>query len=352
VRTLLIRLLQVAIAVGLIALLVRSGMLDLRQLGDVTERWPWLLAAEGCFALLLLCATARWHLLMRARGIQTRFRDTGAILLVGWLFNQTMPSSTGGDVAKAVAIALEHPERRSRAVMSIAMDRFIGLSTLLAYTLVAAAFNAELVRSSVLLTYIVRLVALALGAVLVATTLFYSRTLRAWLTALLARVGGAGAIRMRGDSVLARLFVRATALIGQAEEAVFAYRAHPGTIAACIALSIALHSLTIAVNLCLAWALLGSAFDWVALFALIPMAHAGLALGITPGAIGVAEAIYTKLFSIVGIPQGALVCVLQRLVWYSWALVGAIVLSVRRGQPRTAEALTPRAIASGAERSR
>jgi glycosyltransferase 2 family protein len=354
VRTLAIRLLQIALAAGLIGLLVRAGLLDLRELGRVGERWPWLLAAEGCFALLLLFATTRWHLLMRARGIQTRFRDTAAILLVGWLFNQTMPSSTGGDVAKAVAVALEHPERRSGAVMSIAMDRFIGLSTLLAFTLAAATLNADLVRSSVLLGTIVRLGVLALAGVLVATLLFYSKTLRGWLAAGLARLPMASRPRLADDSLLGRLAVRAAALIQSADEAVYAYRSHPGTILACIALSIGLHSMTVAVNLCLTWALLGTAFDWVALLALIPMAHAGLALGITPGAIGVAEAIYTQLFAIVGISQGALVCVLQRLIWYSWALVGAVIFSLRRSGPRARDAISPpRAIAtSGAERLR
>src|SRR5262245_18114640 len=90
----------------------------------------------------------RWHFLMRDRGIPTRFRDTASVFLLGWLFNQTMPSSTGGDVAKAVAIALEHPLHRGSAVLSIAIDRLIGLLALLSFALAAAAVNASLVRAN------------------------------------------------------------------------------------------------------------------------------------------------------------------------------------------------------------
>jgi glycosyltransferase 2 family protein len=349
-RRVALRVLQFGLAIGLIAVLVRSGLLDLRQLGSIGERWPWLLVAQGIFVLFLFFATTRWYLLMRARGIPTPYRDTAALLLIGWLFNQTMPSSTGGDVAKAVAIALEHPERRSGAVISIAVDRFIGLVALLAVALAGAALNASLIRSSLGLSSYVATIGAAFAAVLTGAALFFAPPLRA----LVARTASALIARLpTGSSLVARASLRVVDLIRTVDQAVYAYRSHPGTVAACFLLSVGLHATTICLNLCLTWTLLGTPFDWVALIALVPLAHTGMAIGLTPGAVGVAEGIYAWLFGFVGIAQGSTVCVLQRLIWYSWALVGAAVFVLRRRRPRAeAMPLAPTRIASGAERSR
>ena len=348
-RTAALRVLQLVLAGGLIALLLRAGVFKLSDLAEVGERWPWLVAAHAIFAVFLLCATLRWHLLMRARGIATRLRDTAAILLVGWLFNQTMPSSTGGDVAKAVAIALEHPEHRASAVLSIAIDRFIGLLALLTFALVTAAVNAPLVRSSALVATFVGSIALLLLGAIVTITLFYSSALRVWLAARGAALL-AGRIRPGAtDSLPGRIAVRAFELIVSIDQAVYAYRSRPDTLAACFGLSLALHLSTIGVNLCLTWAVLGRPFDWVALLVLIPLAHTGMAVPITPGAIGVAETLYTQLFALAGIAQGALICVLQRSIWYSWALVGALVFALRKSGRRSV--LAPAPIVASAARS-
>lgn len=347
-RRVAIRVLQLGLAVGLIAILVRSGLLDLRALAGIGERWPWLLVAEGIFVVFLGFATTRWYLLMRARGIATRFRDAAAILLIGWLFNQTMPSSTGGDVAKAVAIALEHPERRSGAVISIAVDRFIGLLALFAVALVAAALNASLVRSSLALSGSVASIAALLAALLTGTALFFSQRLRGFVArAGAARLAGG---RLTGTSLAARVSARVLELIRTIDQAVYAYRAHPGTIAACFLLSVGLHGTTIALNICLTWTLLGTSFDWVALIALVPLAHASMAIGLTPGSVGVAEGIYGLLFEYAGIAQGSAVCVLQRLIWYSWALVGVAIFVLRRGRRAApGEPRAPSTLETGAE---
>jgi glycosyltransferase 2 family protein len=321
----------------------------------VGERWPWLVAAQGVFVLFLLAATLRWHLLLRARGIATRLRDTGSILLMGWLFNQTMPSSTGGDVFKATAVALEHPERRSAAVMSIAVDRFSGLLPLLALALVTAALNASLVRSSAVLSAYVVSISLLLAGALAGTALFYSDALRGWLARRVAALL-AGRVQPEGGGRLARLAARLLALVRTADQAVYAYRSHPRTLVACMGLSLTVHLATIAVNLCLTWALLGRSFDWWSLLLLIPLAHVSMAVPLTPGSIGVAENVYALLFGFAGIDaaQGAAVCVLQRLIWYSWALVGALILVLRRTGPRArSEHAAPSAVAaSTAERLR
>ena len=61
-------------------------------------------------------------------------------------------------------------------------------------------------------------------------------------------------------------------------------------------------------------------------FLLIPIAHLAMALPINPpGAIGTAEAMYSYLFGLIGVPNGALLSILQRATFIIWAIPGAII---------------------------
>ena len=92
-------------------------------------------------------------------------------------------------------------------------------------------------------------------------------------------------------------------------------------------------------NLCLVTALVEGPFDWVAVLLLVPLAHVAMTIPINPpGAIVTAEAIYAYLFGLIGISQGGLICILQRLILYLWALPGGLIWVMRR---RQAPALQP-----------
>ena len=335
--------LKLGLAAGLIYLLVQGGLLDLRQLTRIGDRWPWLLVAQIPLAVLLLAASVRWHLLMRARQVRIRFRDTFAIMLVGWFFNQTMPSNTGGDVAKAWSVAVDHPDRRSEAIMSILVDRLTGLVALLVFALCAAALNLDLIRSDARIANLVSLAGLALLIAVAGIFAFYSDTLRRRIPIGPLEAWAVRRLRLESGGVVGRAYGRVRELVLAADRAVYAYRSHRGTLLACLGLSFVLHSMTACVNLSLAWALLGPDFEARTLLLLVPLAHIGMTLGITPGNVGVGEVIYAELFRWGGIAQGGLICVLQRLCWISWALVGGIVFMLRGGRTRgapTAQALT------------
>ena len=359
--------------VGLFAYLIQSGLLRFEDLERVGDRWPWLVVAQIPFAVLLLAAALRWHLLLRAQAIALPFRDTYAIMLIGWFFNQTMPSSTGGDVAKAAAIGLEQPQNRTVAIMSIFVDRFVGLLTLLVFALALCAFGRDRIAESALLSSICFGIAGLLAAAVCATALFYSARFRAGIAPLLRRLGlhadaddgarpgrapatrphaGTSASAQRGsgpggptpdegdpapDAVpaRARLARRLARALVRIDAAVYAYRNHPRTLALCFAASLGLHAMTLALNLILTWIVLGESFDVAAVIVIVPMAHIGMAVPLTPGSIAIGEGIYGALFSTIGIAQGSTIGLLQRLVWWSWAAVGATVFLARRKTGRS-----------------
>lgn len=309
---------KLALAAGLVTWLLASGRLDVRELGQLRDRWHWLLLAQIPFVVLLALGAVRWHLLLRVRGIDYHFRETGALTLIGWFFNQMVIGTTGGDLVKAWAIARDHPDSRSVGVVSIFFDRALGLFMLVVVVCGAALLNLDLVRSRPDLGSLVAMLVGVLGVGLVGIAVFYSRRLRGlpparWL--------------------LARLPLRP--LLRRIDAAAFAYRYHLPTVAAAAAASIAVHVLIVATNLCLARALIDDPLEWRRFLLLVPMAHAAMAIPVNPpGALGTAEAIYAYLFGVIGIAQGGLICVLQRLTFYVWALPGLLLYVGRRGRRR------------------
>jgi glycosyltransferase 2 family protein len=309
-------LVKLAVAAGLITWLLRSGRVELGELARVGERWHWLLLAQLPLAGLQLLLALRWNLLLRALGIAVRLRDTAALSLTGWFFNQMLLGTTGGDLVKAYAIAVEHPQQRTAAITSIALDRLLGLSALLAAVLLLALANLDLVQGDSRLALFLASAGGAAVALVTGASVILSPRVRArFPEALLARVPFKGAWMAVGD-------------------AAYAYRRQPRTLALAFALSFGVHAMTLGVNALLTRALVEGPIDWTRLALLTLMAHLAMGLPINPpGALGTAEALYQLLFQLAGIAQGGLVAVLQRLSWYAWALPGALLYVARRTRP-------------------
>ncbi|MEM9399689.1 MAG: lysylphosphatidylglycerol synthase transmembrane domain-containing protein [Verrucomicrobiota bacterium] len=121
-------------------LLVLSGILfylfrdlDWATLGEyLTGAKPVpLLIAFFCWGILLISAGFRWNILLRVQGIQLPQKLTMQLTCIGHFFNSFLLGTTGGDVVKILYTVRYTPERKARAVLSIMMDRVIGLLVLL-----------------------------------------------------------------------------------------------------------------------------------------------------------------------------------------------------------------------------
>ena len=134
---------------------------------------PYLIAALAVIPMALLLTTIRWHLLLEAVGIRIGTGRTFAINMVGLFYNTFLPGSTGGDLVKAWH-ASKHTTHRTWAVISVLMDRAIGLLALVIVggTMSACQWNVPDCRK----------VAIISGLVLLATaaglTVFYVPALR------------------------------------------------------------------------------------------------------------------------------------------------------------------------------
>ena len=128
-------LLRFLLGLALVALLLRSvGFDDLRSaLAPLATHPGWIAAALALTYAALLAGVVRWHILLRTLGLHTPFSRTYRGFFIGQFFNAFLFGACGGDLARAVVAAHDHPDKRTEAVTSVFLDRAIGLvATLLA----------------------------------------------------------------------------------------------------------------------------------------------------------------------------------------------------------------------------
>ncbi len=107
--------------------LVDRGLLPM-----VREANPWKLAwALIIFPITFIITSLRWHELLKVVGIQMGSGKAFVVTMVGAFYNTFMPGSTGGDVLKAYYAAKLAADKRTRAVVSVIVDRAIGLLALI-----------------------------------------------------------------------------------------------------------------------------------------------------------------------------------------------------------------------------
>jgi uncharacterized membrane protein YbhN (UPF0104 family) len=90
----------------------------------------YLVLALGIFPIVYFITAWRWHVLLKALSIYITFARALQLNMVGAFYNTFMPGSTGGDLLKAYYIA-KHTVLRTRAVMSVIVDRILGLLSLI-----------------------------------------------------------------------------------------------------------------------------------------------------------------------------------------------------------------------------
>lgn len=143
-RKQLLNILKIVVSLGLLIFIFSN--LNLRVfLGVVGRANPgWLVAALAMMMLGVILRAFRWQILLDAIGMQVPIGELTAIYLIGFLFNNLLPSGLGGDAIRMVELN-RHSERGSDAITSVVVDRFLGLSALQAIALVALIFDWDAV---------------------------------------------------------------------------------------------------------------------------------------------------------------------------------------------------------------
>jgi uncharacterized protein (TIRG00374 family) len=103
----------------------------------------WLLLGFAIYGVVEVIAAVRWQLLLRVQNARLSWSRVTALVMIGLFFNFFIPGGTGGDAVKIFYLLKETPGHRAGAVLSVLVDRLIGLFALvlLAGALIASKWS-------------------------------------------------------------------------------------------------------------------------------------------------------------------------------------------------------------------
>jgi hypothetical protein len=172
----LLTAIQIVITAGLLWWIFRDPEQNKKLLTALGQANVWWLVpgiiAMGCGLLL---QTKRWLILLEVQGIVITYWRALRILLVGMFFNLFLLGATGGDIIKIFLIMREAPEKKASALLSVFIDRMVGILALVAVSTTVILLRWHLLMSSEITRYGVGVVAIVLGGSL-------GFILVAWLT--------------------------------------------------------------------------------------------------------------------------------------------------------------------------
>lgn len=304
-KGLLFLLLRILATVLLVAFVLRAVPLG-QTLNSLRTLALWAVAWAVVAELAMRVASiVRWHLLLAPAGVRVPLTETLRLGFIALFYNNFMPSTVGGDVAKSYLAVRGRDCSPAAVVASVLVDRaVVGWGSLVLFGLVLSAFLDTP-------QYQMAIVVL-LGGGLVAAV----------LVILLARRQTSGA--ETGGGVVARLMRRVADKLTEVSAALLQYRHHRGALVSSFLVS----CLTIVVmGLALQYWCLSLGYH-LALIRMIAVAVILKIVGIVPvsiGNIGWSEAAVVVLLTWAGVTKTDALAVglLQRMAGIALSLIGA-----------------------------
>ena len=304
---------KAAVAVVLITWMVKTGRLDIKSLAGAFRHKGLLLGAAAlCYGQIFVTGV-RWHLLLISQGVRLKFKDTLALNMIGTLFNTVIPGAVGGDVMKGYYLSRRAPGRRTQALTTLLIDRVVGLLALLLVSILAASWNSDLVRQSHGIQVLLAIAAagLAAGVEGFAFALVLGNRLLSIIEPLAARF-------------------RPVLIFRKVLLAIIQYQHHKGVLALSVLISLFNHGLGIGMFYLCAQALGTAPVNMnIAQFLLVvPLGLVTTAIPISPAGVGVGQAAFFTLFSLLPGYSGRLgseACTVFQVVMIAVYLTGFIV---------------------------
>ncbi len=313
----------------------------LSTLGERTFDWlNFGLASVLCCASVLI-TFYRWYLLVRAQDLPFTLPNAMRLGLVGFYFNSFLPGSVGGDLIKAYFISREQ-NRRTVAVATVILDRLLGLFALLALVAILGSFfwyNGLLqtwIKTEDGLKYCEWVIVLVTGITLGVSA--------GWLVLVLLPQAWFEWVKMLLGKIpkLGGIFVELC-------NAVWMYRNRSGIVFLALLTAFVSH-FGFVLTYHYSALVLSSADDVPAVgvqFLIIPVGMTMQSLVPAPGGVGGGEAIFGKIYELVGnlAVAGVLMSLVYRCINWVLGIIGYIVyLRMEKRATPVAEATT---IASG-----
>jgi len=298
-----------AFGIALAAWIIYSNRDAFASLDLAAISWDMFIAGIiGCFVMTAM-TMVRWYILVRATELPFTLRDAFVLGFTGYSFNFLLPGAVGGDLVKATMMA-RRQEKKAVAVVTIAMDRILGMVGLVAFAGVGAWLWMRAGGGDPRLETVARWVLWAIPASVLGIVVMLSKTvcenaLTRWLSG----------VRFIGPVVRAVL------------EAFAAYRARPGAVILGVTIAIAGHALLMLSLWFLVESMAPGAAPLKLHSLLAPLGLFAGSMPLTPGGLGLLEVAMERVYDFGGLDKGAavLMIVAYRIAQIIMALAGLII---------------------------
>jgi len=319
-KSLILNLLRIFVAGGALFLAFKNqNMAELG--GQLLQLNPLIFAvATGLFLFAQVIFVIRWRLLLRVLSIHISLWVGLKLHLLGWFYNNALPSSVGGDLLRAWYVT-HHCDRnkRTEAALSVFFDRAIGLTGMI-------------LMASVCYWLIPVEEQFTVGANEVnEQTGIFSGIAGSWLV-LAAPAAGIVAVfcavgaNKKGRALLFRLWGRFCGIVVKGASAVKLFGKKPVTIICVLGLTVFLQGISI-----LGFWLLGRNLGIEApikyYFVFFPVSWLIGTIPVSIGGLGIIEGTVKLMFEAVGVSKAnaSAIAVCQRLVWWVSSLPGVFI---------------------------
>jgi uncharacterized protein (TIRG00374 family) len=272
----------------------------------------------------ILLGVIRWRMVLRVQGLELSFGRALEITLVAHFFNSFLLGATGGDLMKAYYAARETHHRKTEAVVTVFVDRLVGLWAMVLFAGLMMIPNIGWLRKMEHLSSLAAVVVIGmlLGCSAVLGLAFWGGISRRWSGArvFLRRLPKGEWLERSLDSC--RRFGRT-----------------PYFLLRTLAVSMMLNALVV-----LQWWVvsrgLGLAVPFDLLSMVVPMVICIAALPLTPSGLGVRENLFVQFLVDAGVTTASRALSLSLLAFAGsliWSLVGGVVYLLLRDRHHLAE---------------
>jgi glycosyltransferase 2 family protein len=264
------------------------------------------------YGVVELLATVRWQMLLRIQGITLGWLRTFAIVMIGLFFNMFLPGLIAGDAVRLYFVFKCAPRQKTLATLSVAMDRILGMLSILFLTGLSLAVRFGWLSRSGATLHIVYLVMALLGVGCVCVLLLFAAVHFGLLHKLPKRMPFRSAIAESG-------------------KALQLYGAHLGVMSIAFAITVVAHIMYYLSFYCAAeslYAMRSASLSVTDILSIMPLVNTVTALPISFGGVGVRETLFQELLGNLAHVPPAIAAVSASLgfaIQASWGLLGAVV---------------------------
>ncbi len=141
--------LQVIVTVGLLWFVFHDAEKRAQMLEALRRaKLSWFAAGVVAYFMVEMLGSIRWWILLKVQGMRLTLRCTFGLYMIGVFFNLFLPGSVGGDIVKIFYLVREIGPNKATAMLTVLMDRLIGLLALIAISAVVIVTQYSLLSST------------------------------------------------------------------------------------------------------------------------------------------------------------------------------------------------------------